>query len=141
MTQPTQEQGNVHIATEVISIIAGLASTEIEGVKGMTGGLAGGLAELLGKKSPSKGVKVDANDKEAVIDLFLTLEYGTIIPLVAKKVQDNVKKAIEGMTGLTVMEVNVHITGIDIPRVKKEEEPKEEELEEEQQPTNPNKGG
>ena len=142
MTQPTHDQGNIHIASEVISVIAGLASTEITGVKGMAGGLAGGLAELLGKKSPAKGVKVEADDKEASIDLYLTLEYGSIIPLVAKQVQNNVKKAIEGMTGLKVVEVNVHVTGIDIPRSKKEDEGGEDEKKEKgKELQEPNKGG
>lgn len=120
------DYGTVHIADEVVGIIAGLAATEVDGVKSMTGGLAGGLAELLGKKNLSKGVKVEVGDKEAAIDLFLVLEYGTIIHFVAQKVQENVRKAIEGMTGLKAVEVNVNITGVEIPPRQLEEEEKEE---------------
>lgn len=125
MYQPAHDYGSVHIADEVIGIIAGLAATEIEGVKSMTGGFGGGLAELLGKKNLSKGVKLDVGEKEAKIDLYLVIEYGAVVHAVATKVQENVKKAIEGMTGLKVVEVNAYITSIDTHLIKEEEKEKE----------------
>ncbi len=125
MYQPAHDYGSVHIADEVIAIIAGLAATEIEGVKSMTGGFGGGLVELLGKKNLSKGVKVEVGEKEAKIDLYLVIEYGSVIHAVATKVQENAKKAVEGMTGLKVMEVNVFITGIDTHMPKEDEEEEE----------------
>jgi len=125
MYQPAHDYGSVHIADEVIGIIAGLAATEIEGVKSMTGGFGGGLAELLGKKNLSKGVKLDVGEKEAKIDLYLVIEYGAVVHAVATKVQENVKKAIEGMTGLKVVEVNAYITSIDTHLIKEEEREKE----------------
>ncbi|HHU33247.1 MAG: Asp23/Gls24 family envelope stress response protein [Zhaonellaceae bacterium] len=104
--------GSIRIADEVVAIIAGLAATEVKGVAGMSGGIAGGIAEMLGRKNLSKGVKVQVGEKEAAIDLFLAIEYGTNIPEIATEVQENVKKAIENMTGLTVVEVNVHVQGV-----------------------------
>lgn len=130
MKQNANEHGEVYIADEVVGIIAGLAATEVQGVKGMAGGIAGGLAEFLGKKNLSKGVKVDVGERETTIDLYLVIEYGIIVPTVARKVQDNVKKAVEGMTGLKVVEANIHVTGVDIPyKLKAEEKKKEEEQE------------
>ena len=103
------EIGNVRIADEVVAIIAGLAAIEVDGVAGMSGGLAGGIAELLGKRNLSKGVKVEVGDREAAVDLFLVVDYGVSIPEVALNVQRNVSRAISSMTGLSVVEVNVHI--------------------------------
>jgi len=115
--------GTVKIADEVVAIIAGLAATEVEGVAGMSGGLAGGIAELLGKKNLSKGVKVEVGDKEAAVDLYLVVNYGVSIPEVALNVQRNVARAITSMTGLDVVEVNVHIQGVHFQTEEKPEEP------------------
>ena len=101
--------GTIQIAPEVIEVIAGLATVEIEGVAGMSGGLAGGIAELLGRKNLSKGVKVEVGHREAAVDVSIIVEYGTPIPEIAAEIQRNVKKSIEMMTGLIVVEVNVHI--------------------------------
>lgn len=116
--------GAVKIADEVVSIIAGLAATEVEGIEGMSGGIAGGIAEMLGKKNFAKGVKVEVGEKEAAIDLYIIVKYGVRIPDVALSVQENVKQAIETMTGLSVIEVNVHVQGVGFPQ----EEPKEDEV-------------
>lgn len=106
------DMGNIQIAPEVIEIIAGLATIEVEGVAGMSGGFASGMAELLGRKNLSKGVKVEVGQKEAAIDVSIIIEYGQRIPVVASDIQRNVKQAIESMTGLDVIEVNVHIHGV-----------------------------
>ena len=111
------------IADEAVAIIAGLAATEVDGVAGMSGGLAGGIAELLGKRNLSKGVKVEVGDREAAVDLFLVVNYGVSIPEVALRVQENVSRAITSMTGLTVVEVNVHIQGVHFQVEEKPEEP------------------
>lgn len=116
------ELGSIRIADEVVSIVAGLAATEIEGVASMSGGIAGGIAEALGKKNFSKGVKVDVGEEEAAVDLFLIVRYGVRIPDVAWAVQENVKKAIENMTGLKVVRVNVHVQGVNFPQQTKTEE-------------------
>ena len=112
----TSELGGIHIDDEVVTIIAGLAATEIEGVAGMSGGFAGGIAEALGRKNLSKGVKVEVAGQEVTVELFLIVEYGFRIPDVAWKVQDKVKKAIQTMAGLTVTNVNIHVQGVSFPQ-------------------------
>ncbi|MDN5326869.1 MAG: hypothetical protein PWP41_1565 [Moorella sp. (in: firmicutes)] len=114
--------GTIKIANEVVAIIAGLAATEIEGVAGMSGGIAGGITELLGRKNLAKGVKVEVGEKEAAVDLYIVVNFGVRIPDVAIKVQENVKKAIEGMTGLQVVEVNVHVQGVVFPQEVRDED-------------------
>ena len=104
--------GNIRISDDVVAVIAGIAATEVEGIAGMSGGLVGDITEILGKKSLSKGVKVEVGERETAIDLFVIVDYGVKIPEVAQKVQENVKRAVEIMTGLKVIEVNVHISGV-----------------------------
>jgi len=120
-----EELGNVKITEEVVAIIAGIAATEVNGVAGMSGGLAGGIAEMLGRKNLSKGVKVEVGEKEAAIDLYIIVEYGCRIPDVSWEIQEKVKRAVENMTGLSVIEVNIHIQGVNIDK-----EPKKESVEE-----------
>jgi len=115
------DEGSIKIADEVVGIITGLAATEIDGVAGMSGGLAGGLADMLGRKNLSKGVKVEVTDQSALVDVYVIINYGNSIPDVAWKIQDNVKQAIEGMTGLNVKAVNVHVQGVNFPEDEQEE--------------------
>ncbi|WP_040951342.1 Asp23/Gls24 family envelope stress response protein [Gorillibacterium massiliense] len=119
------EMGNIQIAPEVIEVIAGLAAVEVQGVAGMSGGFASGVVELLGRKNLAKGVKVEVGQKEAAVDVSIIIEYGYKIPEVAGQIQNNVKRAIESMTGLDVVEVNVHIHDVQFKSVDKssEEEP------------------
>lgn len=116
------EYGQIKIADEVVGIIAGLAATEVPGVAGMSGGIAGGIAEMLGRKNLSKGVKVEVGEKEAAIDLFIIVEYGVKIPDVSWQIQESVKKAVETMTGLKVVEVNIHVQGVNLEKDSKDEE-------------------
>ncbi|CAH0118601.1 MULTISPECIES: Asp23/Gls24 family envelope stress response protein [unclassified Paenibacillus] len=118
------EMGQIHIAPEVIEVIAGLATIEVEGVAGMSGGFAGGIAELLGRKNLSKGVKVEVGQREAAVDVSIIVEYGNRIPEVATEIQRGVKRSIETMTGLHVVEVNVHIHDV---HFKVADKPEEEE--------------
>lgn len=122
LDKKTPALGSIRIADEVVSIIAGLAATEIDGIAGMSGGLVGGIAEMLGKKNFAKGVKVEVGEKEAAVDLFIIVKYGVRIPDVAIAVQENVKQAIETMTGLSVVEVNIHVQGVGFPEAEKKEE-------------------
>lgn len=117
--------GIVKIADDVVAIIAEIAAREVKGVCSMSGGLTDSITEILGKKNPSKGVKVEVGEKEAAIDLYIVVDYGVRIPDVSWQIQENVKKAVETMTGLTVVEVNIHIQGVNM-----EKEPKEEENQE-----------
>lgn len=104
---------NIKIADDVVAVIAGVAVSEVPGVAQMSGGFAGGISEVLsGKKNLSKGIKVDAGEKETKIDVNIIVEYGVRIPDVAFEIQNKVKNAVENMTGLKVVEVNVHIQGV-----------------------------
>ena len=124
----TENEG-IQISNDVIAVIAGVAVSEVPGVSGMAGGFAGGISEVFsGKKNLAKGIKVDATETEAKIDVNIIVEYGTRIPDVAFEIQNRVKKAVENMTGLKVEEVNVHVQGVNTESLT--EESKEEETEE-----------
>ncbi len=114
--------GAIRIAEEVVSTIAGLAAVEVEGVAAMSGSLTSGLTEILGRKNLSKGVKVEVGETEAAIEAFIVVEFGFPIPGVAKAVQNQVKSAVETMTGLNVTAVNVHVVGVSMKKGKVEEE-------------------
>ncbi len=106
--------GEVRIADEVVAIIAGLAATEVEGVDSMAGNITNELVGKLGMKNLSKGVKVDVTEEHVSVVLSLNLKYGYSIPSVCETVQEKVKNAIENMTGLTVLEVNIKIAGVNL---------------------------
>lgn len=113
--------GSVKISNDVVAIIAGVAATEIEGVAGMSGGITGGITEMLGMKNLSKGVKVEVGNEEAAIDLFIVVEYGSKIADLGEKVQENVKSTVQTMTGLNVVEVNINIQGVNFSNEEKPE--------------------
>lgn len=114
--------GNVKISEEVVAIIAGVAAMDVPGVAGMSGGIAGGIAEILGRKNLSKGVKVEVGEKEAAIDLYIIVEYGCRIPDVSWDIQEKVKNAVETMTGLDVIEINIHVQGVNIDKDSKKDQ-------------------
>lgn len=120
-TVETDSLGTISFADEVVSVIAGLAAMEIPGVLGMSSNIVGGIAEMIGRKNLSKGVRVEVGNSEAAIDLYVYLEYGVRIPEVAENLQENVKKAVETMTGLRCVEVNVHVMGVRHPKDKDKE--------------------
>ena len=120
-----EETSTIQIADDVVSVIAGKAVAEAPGVYAMAGGFAGGIQEVLsGKKSLSKGIKVEVGEKETKIDVNIIVEYGSRIPDVAFDIQNRVKTAVEGMTGLKVTAVNVHVQGVntDVDTEKVEED-------------------
>ena len=110
----TVEEGNdtIKIANDAVATYAGVAVSEVQGVYGMSGGFAGLTEALSGKKNLTKGIKVDVNDKNVKIDVSIIVEYGARIPDVAFEIQSRVKKSVENMTGLKVLEVNVHVQGV-----------------------------
>lgn len=115
-----EEVGNIKISVEVVSTIAGIATTELPGVASMYSSFAGGIAEMFGaKKGSSKGVKVEMTDTTVAIDLYIVVDYGVRIPELAWEIQENVKNNVETMTGLEVEKVNIHIEGVNF--VKEEE--------------------
>jgi uncharacterized alkaline shock family protein YloU len=121
------DMGIVKISDEVVGVIAGLATTEVQGIVGMSASLVGGISQILsGKKNLSKGVKVSVGENSATIDLYVVVEYGVKIPEVAEQVQDNVKKAVETMTGLTVSSINIHVQNVVIPKLQESVEEYEE---------------
>jgi uncharacterized alkaline shock family protein YloU len=106
--------GTVSFATEVVATIAGLAANEVEGVASMTSSNSA-LADILTRKSSrnyTKGVKVDIDDNRVTVDVTIVVEYGSPVPDVARSIQENVKKAIETMSGLGVRNVDVHVQGV-----------------------------
>lgn len=106
--------GEVQIADEVVAIIADLASTEVEGVASMAGNITNELVSRLGMKNLSKGVKVEVTEEHVSVELSLNIQYGYNIPQVSAQVQEKVKTAIENMTGLTVLDVNIKIAGVEM---------------------------
>lgn len=126
-------ENTIKISDDVVSIIAGKAVSEVEGVSSMAGGFAGGITEVLsGKKNFSKGIKVEVGEKETKIDVNIIVEYGTRIPDIAFEIQNRVKKAVENMTGLKVLEVNVHVQGVHTPDDDEKENTQEVEENKEQ---------
>ena len=122
------DNNGIKISDDVVSVIAGVAVSEVNGVAGMAGGFAGGISEVLsGKKNLSKGIKVDVGEKETKIDVNIIVEYGTRIPDIAFEIQNRVKKAVETMTGLKVLEVNVHVQGVSTEVSVNEEEEENKE--------------
>ena len=110
--------GTVSFATEVVATIAGLAATEVDGVASMISP-SSGLADMFSRKSNrnlTKGVRIDLDGNKVTVDITITVDYGSPIPDVARSIQENVKKAIETMSGLDVHSVDVHVTGISFER-------------------------
>ena len=110
----SDQVGDVRIADEVVAIIAGLATTEVEGVSSMAGNITNEIVSKLGMKNLSKGVRVEVLSGIVNVDVALYIAYGYSIPEVSAKVQERVKSAIENMTGLTVAVVNVRIASVDM---------------------------
>lgn len=110
--------GTVSFATEVVATIAGLAATEVEGVASMSSP-SSGLADMFSRKNTrnfTKGVRIDLDGNKVTVDITIVVEYGSPVPDVARSIQENVKKAIETMSGLDVHSVDVHVSGISFER-------------------------
>lgn len=110
--------GTVSFATEVVATIAGLAATEVEGVASMSS-QNGGLADMFSRKNArnfTKGVRIDLDGNKVTVDITIVVEYGSPVPDVARNIQENVKKAIETMSGLDVHSVDVHVSGVSFER-------------------------
>ncbi|MFK7695264.1 Asp23/Gls24 family envelope stress response protein [Paenibacillus sp. HJGM_3] len=120
MSADTQS-GLIRISDDVVATIAGLAALETPGIAAMSGGISEGLAKRLSGKNVQKGVSVEVGQLEAAIDLRVILHYGSKIQDVCRSLQENVKEAVENMTGLQVVEVNVKVEGVAF----REDEPEE----------------
>lgn len=106
------EHGQIVIADEVVAIIAGIAATEVKGVDSMYGGWSGEIISRMGIRDLSKGVSISIEDGHVSVKLSLNVRYGYAIPDVSRNVQDKVASAIESMTGLSVLDVNIRIAGV-----------------------------
>ena len=108
--------GQVIIEDEVISIIAGLAAVEVEGVHSMAGNITKELVSKLGVSNLSRGVKIEIAENSVSAYMALNINFGYNIPQVATLTQEKVKAAVENMTGFQVSEVNIHIAGVIVDR-------------------------
>ena len=123
--------GSVSFATGVVETIAGLAAQEVEGVASMAS-TSTGFADMFTRKSTrnfTKGVRVDIDGGTVAVDVTIVVEYGSPVPDVARSIQENVKKAIETMSGLDVRNVDVHVQAVSFER----ENRAAQELKEQQQ--------
>lgn len=112
----TTPSATVSYANEVVAIIAGLAANEVEGIAGMCS-ISGNI--LSKNRNVTKGVKVEIGTEEAAVDLYVIVEYGTPIQRASMDAQENVRKAIESMTGLHVVRVDVHVQGVSFEKENK----------------------
>ena len=121
------ERGSTVIANVVVTKIASIAAREVGGVHTLGGGTSraiGAMTQRVGiGDERTQGVNVEVGEREAAVDLTVVIDYGESIPQVAQQVRDNVIKRIEGITGLSVTEVNVNVDDLYFPG---DEEPEEE---------------
>ena len=106
------ETGSINISEEVIASVVRSAISEIEGVAGLSNTAGAEIAELIGLKTVSKGVKVQFVEEKIVVDVIITVVYGCNIVKVAQSVQDKVMSLVQASTGIEQAEVNVHVSGI-----------------------------
>ena len=114
----TEEKGSINISEDVIAIIAAAAVSEVNGVDGTPASLGNEFAGLLSKKSSTRGIKIQITDNTIILDAYIIIRFGFVISDVAKEVQSAVTTAIESTTGLSVAEVNVHVTGVSFDKEK-----------------------
>jgi len=117
------ENGTVVYASDVIAVIAGIAAAEIDGVAAMSGS---GISEILGKRNLNRGVRVVIEEEKVRIEVSMQVKYGYKIQEVCKAMQNNIAKAIESMTGLTVDRIDVNVLGIVFEKETPEELPESE---------------
>ena len=106
------ENGSINISEDVISTMVRTAITEIDGVAGISNTAGAELAELIGIKTVSKGIKVQIVDDTIKVDAVILVRYGCNIVNVAKEVQNSVTEAVQAITGIDKAEVNVHVSGV-----------------------------
>ncbi|HJA63362.1 MAG TPA: Asp23/Gls24 family envelope stress response protein [Candidatus Intestinimonas stercoravium] len=108
----SDELGNIHISEEVLAVIAAAAALEVEGVGGLAANLGSDLAELLGKKNLSRGIRLHVEEESVTIDVAILVKYGYTIPDVARAVQEGIAGSVEATSGLSVAAVNVSVGGV-----------------------------
>lgn len=108
--------GTIKVMDDAILTIASVAAAKVPGVFGMSSGIKGELAERFGRKSTVRGVRVHREEESISLDIYLYMNFGVCIPDVALEVQKEVKIAVEKLTGIPVLETNVHVQGINFPK-------------------------
>lgn len=107
------ETGSLKISEDVLATIAGMATSEIKGVAGLSSRPNSDIKGFMStKKGPGKAIRIEMKDGEAILDIYVNFYFGYKIPDVASEIQTRVKEAVQNMTGVTVSKVNVHITGV-----------------------------
>jgi len=107
-----EEKGSINISEDVIAAMVRAAVAEVDGVAGLSNTAGAEIAELIGLKTLTRGVKVQFADGRIVVDVIITVAYGCNIVKVAGAVQDKVMTAVQASTGIEQAEVNVHVSGI-----------------------------
>ncbi|MGN0370905.1 MAG: Asp23/Gls24 family envelope stress response protein [Butyrivibrio sp.] len=106
--------GKIQISEQVVAVIAGIAATEVEGVYSLVGNITNEIISKMGIKNLSKGVKANIFEDTVTVNVTLDIKYGFNVPDICKAVQSKVASAIETMTGLKVVEVNVVVADVTI---------------------------
>ncbi len=104
--------GSIHISEEAVATIVRMAADRVEGIAPAPLSMASGFTEKLGKKNPAKGVKVELEQQEVRITLYIYVDYGVKIPKLAMDLQKEIRDSVKMMTGLQVKEVNIYVQGI-----------------------------
>src|SRR6056297_313319 len=124
------KNGQVHISSEVLSIITGIAAREIEGVQDASSGFVDEISSLFNKKNNTKGIKIEVKENNVYIDISINVEYGYNVHKVAEAVQSRVAEKIENMTELNVTSVNVNVSNVFLKEEIEEKEKKKEQKKE-----------
>ncbi|WP_077798559.1 Asp23/Gls24 family envelope stress response protein [Streptomyces sp. JHA26] len=122
-------RGRTTIADGVVEKITGMAARDVAGVHAMGSGMSrtfGAVRDRVpgGSRSVTRGVKAEVGEKQTALDLEIVVEYGVSIGDVARDVRENVVAAVERMTGLEVVEVNIAVSDVKLPD-EEDEEPQE----------------
>jgi uncharacterized alkaline shock family protein YloU len=122
-----QTRDSVRISPDVIGIVAGIAAQEVAGIAGMSGGIVDGIAQRLGRKDFSKGIKVTLEKETVSLDLAVVVDYGVKIMETARDLKEKVRTTVEEVTGLAVASIKVNVVGINLAREQAGDSPSQED--------------
>ncbi|MEU6233379.1 Asp23/Gls24 family envelope stress response protein [Kitasatospora sp. NPDC047058] len=138
-SRQSAERGRTALAVGVVEKIAGMAAREVSGIHALGSGFSrtfGAMRDRVPgtKSSIGRGIKAEVGEKQTAIDIALVVEYGVVIPELARQVRENIIDAVERMTGLEVVEVNIAVNDVHLPDEPDVEEEEEENLSSGQRP-------